>query len=276
MSAPLNTPDYDPLVTLPALYREMTAKGYSARTIARLVPIDVERISDLISKDYRRQPEPWLWEAYMLTRVLGCDGICTILGVPDLSAFDLTEDARGDLNIWRTGCDLPLSTAIRLTKRFGLTDPYDLYELIRLRSRNPIVTGLWNMAPTAGGCACPVGDAGHLPDCLPNLLWGPRDADVVATIVSAPRPRDPGKRQQGGGKIAPGLKQLRASLGVTQQHMADNIGCSLAHYCKIENLNATLTPENAQVLSRKFGWTAVDLFTAPSYAPDNLAETGAA
>jgi hypothetical protein len=258
------------MVTLDQLKNEMKARGYTATTLSRLTPrsLPADRIADLMAQDIKRTPEPWLDEAYMLARVLGVGDIATLIGRP-IETLEMVEDIRGDLTIWRTGCRLPLAHAIRLARSFGLSDPYDLYEVIRLRSANPIMTGLWQMTPALGECGWCGGSGdetpyhGHATTCTMNNLWGPRDLPTTVLGPTLPYPRNAGKRQNGLGRKAPGLRPLRKRLGVTQEFMATNVDCSLAHWCKMENLTSNLTPEMAHILIRKFPpLTMVDLYSA--------------
>lgn len=267
--------DKAPIVALAHLRTVMSGRGYTASKLAQLTPLTlgVDRIADLMARDAKRTPEPWLDEAYTLARLLGLDDIATLIGMP-IDQLDPLEDVRGDLNIWRTGCRLPLSHACRLALRFGLPDPYDLFEVIRLRDRSRLLTSLWTMSPAPGECSWCGGSGddplyhGHTPTCTMNNLWGPRDLSTDTLGGTIPYPRTAGKRQNGMGRKAPGLRALRKREKASQANMALNVGCSEAHWCKMENLTANLTPEIAAILIRKFPpLTMVELYTAPTKVP---------
>lgn len=261
------------MLTLSLLHPSMVAKGLSAKTLAPRVPhIPLEHIQDLMSTDHRRVREPWLWEAHALTRALGMDTICTLIGLP-LHEIEQEEDPRGDLAIWRTGCLLPLSVACRLARRFGLPDPFYLQEIINIQGIAPIVGEAWaviasgeRLSAMGNWAACPwcIQPAGepHLPTCVPNNLWGTRDVDVASTIVVGPQPERPGKRPHGGHR-APGLKGVRERLGVSKQNMADFLGFSMPHYHKVEQTGANLTFDAAKKLREKFGVHPGELYQTP-------------
>jgi DNA-binding XRE family transcriptional regulator len=261
-------------LTLDNLDSLMTARAITIGQLSRLVPIDETRIADLRSKNVMRRSEPWLWEAYVLASALGLNDIASLIG-EDTAFIHVDEEIYDDLTIWRTGCELPLRLGVRITRALGLADPYDLYLLIQTRRRIPAIGEIWSIAATGERTptlrTCPwcdqpiVGDAGHLPTCAPNLMWGTRDLYVEALAgISAPEPHKPGKRQNGKGVRAPGLRHVRARLKQTQNQMATVMGISVPHYSKIEACKATLTPEIAARIRNAFpGTTMVELHTAP-------------
>lgn len=264
----------EPIVVLANLRHEIAAKSSSVPKLAAMLPIHIDRIASLASTDARRQAEPWLDEAWALVRTLGIDDICTLIGTP-LADIITYEAAVPDLDIWRSGCRLPLSTAVRLTRRFHLSDPIDLYEVIRLRKASPIVMETWSTVATgervrAPG-ACPwcaadttVENAAHLPTCVPENLWGPRD-QVLADHLQ-PRPRLPGRKQLGNSHPAPGLKAVRERFCKSQEQMAHSLNISVGHYSKVEACKTPLTRDLAIRIGHTFGIDPLDLTSPPGPA----------
>lgn len=263
-----------PIITLRNLRPIITAKGTSPNAVFRAIGIpelSLDRMSELVSRDVRVASEPWLWEAYFIARVLGVSDICTLIG-EELHAIDTTDDIRGDLNIWRTGCALPLSHAVRLTRLFGLSDPYALYEVIQLRATSPVVVETWATTMSGerlGGSACPwcLADAGgvHLDTCVPNNLWGPRSADLLTIGGIAPVPRKGGKQVYGVSRKAPGLVRLRKRERLSQKEMAGIMGYKdQSYYSRIERLDNNLTQAKADILQQKYGVSWADLVMEPT------------
>lgn len=269
------------MITLNLLRILMTEKGLSPQSVSRLVPPDlsVDRISELCSKNDLRRPEPWLWEAFAISTALGLNDICTMIGMP-MEHIQTDEELQDDIDIWNTGVELPLRLGISIARRLGMSDPYDLYLLIQLRRRNPLMMEAWSITASgerSGALVCPwcrepVG-SDHLDTCLPNNLWGERQlsTDEIMRGASAPEPYKPGRRQHGKGTRAPGLKATRQRLRndnrpyMTQAWLAERLGVSYAHYSKIEACKAAFTPELAIKLRNLFpDVTNVELFTAPT------------
>lgn len=261
-------PNTAPIVTLGNMRGMVAAKNMSIPRLTRLTNLELKRLNDLASVNDRRTAEPTLAEAWIIARVLGTEGICPLIG-DRLADIKLMEDPRGDLNVWRSGCDLPLSHGIRLAQRFGFSDPYDVHELLRLRARAPVLPAIWNMAPgedgACGWCGSQAGYA-HADDCLPDLLWGPRGADRVSAAFAAPGPRTPGKSQQGS-FMAYGLAKLRRRLRKTQKEMAAELQISYSHYSKLDGRHVPMTYELARTVMDRYGVTIDDLATAPPPPP---------
>jgi DNA-binding XRE family transcriptional regulator len=275
METPTMFAEPEPLLTLDNLRHEIATKSFSVPKLAAMLPIHIDRISDLVSADARRQAEPWLHEAWMLARTLGVSDICTLIGQP-LDAIVTYEATVSDLDVWRAGVHLPLTTAVRLTRRFGLADPYDLYEIIRLRSSSPILLETWSAIETGERTSalrtCPwcsadvVGGAAHLPTCIPAHLWGPRSTPIADK--DEPKPRVPGKRQIGSSAPAPGLKALRERHCKTQEQMAHSLRISVGHYSKLEACKTPLSRELAIKIGHTFGINPIDLTSPPGAAED--------
>lgn len=259
---------FDPppaLVTLSAMRAVVAARGTTLPKIAAISPIPLNDLADLASADVARAREPWLDEAYMIARVLGVATICDLIGQP-LDAIVVHERFESPVAIWRSGMRLPLSDAIAITRAFGLSDPYDLYEIIRLRSSSPVLLEAWSgmaQGERFGPLGiCPwCGEAGaHRPTCIPDLMWGSRD---TALEIDDLRPRVPGKRQNGISHFAPGLKAIRERAFKTQAQMADSLGISLGHYSKLEGCKAKLTGDLAHRINHKFGVPILDIVSPP-------------
>jgi len=268
-----------PMVTLTAL-RHYIARHSSLPKVAVLTypHIDAARLGDLASINPARACEPWLWEAHMLARVLGVDDIATLIGTP-IADITTHEAIHRDIDIWRSGVPLPLTTAIRLTKRFGLADPIDLHDIATLRGRNPILRETWEtlasgerLAALGGQAGCPwcmqpiTAGADHLDTCVPANLWGPRGRDIEGIHPETIRPRSPGKQVLGNSHYAPGLRAVRHKALKTRTQMADTLGISLGHYSKLEGCKAKLPYDLAVKIGHIFSVRPLDLTSPPGPA----------
>lgn len=235
--------------------------------------VDRTYLGDLASHEMRRVREPWLHEAAVIAKAFSLNTIHPLVSSDPIVEFDPgPEDVRGDLAIWRTGCPLPLSHAYRLARRFGLADPMDLHNIIQLRRLNPGLVEMWATilsGERTGALVCPwclaPHGTDHLDTCVPGLLHGARDKDVETTIGQLPRPRKAGVRQFGS-ELAFGLKAVRERLCRTQTQMAEVLGCSAAHYSRLEGCKAPITHEMVNVLRAKFGVDPKEIHHAPDGA----------
>lgn len=231
------------------------AAGITAKQLSHITGIPHKRMLRLETKTIRNALEPTLTEAALISRVLNTGGIRPLLADMDLRNLPLDFDPRPDIDVWRTGCELPLTTACRLTLKFGLTDPIQLYDAHHVvvdehgtastTSSRPLLAQLWSIVATGertrapGTCPWCAADiatgAAHLDTCIPNNLFHPRNLDVRETIGIAPHPRLPGVNRAGAQR-AHGLKRLRlARPGTTQAAMAASIGMNPGNYAQIEN-----------------------------------------
>lgn len=274
-----------PLVTLKALkgLREK-AKPHNLRPIhmATLLRVPRKHYDALESVSPATAIEPWADEASRIAMILQTD-VRTLLGVPDLRDLDLGFDPRNDLDIWRTGCRLPLSYVCRLCIRFGLPDPLDLDiamtgEARALRRQVWSVVSTGERVPAQGGCpwcAVPHGEP-HLHTCLADFLWGTRDAPL-STIGPEPKPRKPGRRR-GTSIVAHGLRALRESgEGSTRERFAESIGVNAAYYGRLENGLNPLNVELAERIAAIYRVSVESIYAAPeepSMSDDPTANAG--
>lgn len=226
--------------------------GITAETLSNITGIARKRMKRLETMTARDALEPTLTEAALISRVLNTAGIRPLLADMDLRKLPLDFDPRPDIDVWRTGCELPLTTACRLTLKFGLDDPIQLYDprhsivdehgTETTTTSRPLLAQLWSIVATGervgapGTCPwCIQPDGQHLDTCIPNNLLHPRNLDIKATIGIAPHPRVPGINRAGAQR-AHGLKRLRlAKPGTTQAVMAASIGINVGNYAQIEN-----------------------------------------
>lgn len=238
-------------------------KGITIANLVDLTDIPVARLRNLESHDIRRRVEPWLDEAYRIARVLSPAGIGPIVS-DHLTSMPAGTDPRDDFDVWRIGARLPLSTAVRLTFRFGLDDPEELvtwprhkqlWAVLEASERNPEASGWcpWCAADIVGGDP-------HLPTCLPHNIWGAPKTLPSTAIYSTPRTASPGMRRKGGSKGA-GLRVLREMMKLTQKDMATVCEIAVNHYAMMERGDRPLTYGTAEMLALKFKIDRALLYT---------------
>jgi transcriptional regulator with XRE-family HTH domain len=253
------------LLTLDNLRPLRIARTLKRQHLAALADMTVERLT----KIEQRELEPWFDETILLARGVGAAGILPLLPSGDLT---LSEMAGGetphDLELWRSGRRAPLSLALRITLRFGLTDPMQLHV-------SPIQRQIWQMIESGDRSVeapgwCPwcgvdrLADATgarkpHLPTCLPNNLWAPND---IPTSVEPLKPMVKRAYQQSG-KIAYGLKALRIARGLSQVQAAAGAGVVPNHYARIERGELKLMLKTANTLAAFYGVDRETLYIHP-------------
>lgn len=213
------------------------------------------------------QEEPWFDEAVTLARVLNTGGILPLIASGNLTDIPMGFHLDADVDALRAGLRLPLSLACRLAVRFGLDDPIDLvvtermmqiWSVLEASERNPEAVGWcpWCIADILAGEA-------HLPTCLPNNLWGPRDIVDARTLGYIPRPTGSNHTRRGFSKTAYGVAALRKSLGLTQPRMAEQVGMASNYLARIEQGNTPLTLRYAERIAAAFNVTVESLYAAP-------------
>lgn len=224
--------------------------------------------------------EPWFDESLIIARAFNLS-VHDLFTTADMKAFD--DDPRFfavDEKFWREGVRLPLSTAMRLRRRFGLTKVDDL-------DQSPLMRELWSALqaserhPEASGW-CPwcqadiVGGEDHAHHCLPHNLLGARTLGGGQTEAGTADAPLPGKRgHRSGSAKVPGLRALREREGLTQVEMARRIEFNPNHYARVERCELPLTLVKADTISQLFNVSRDSLFTAPVEpvgSPDNMAQ----
>lgn len=228
-------------------------RGVNRDAVAKLTCMDIDRLRAIELE----QAEPWYDEALSLSRCYNVP-IVALLDTADLDADTL--DPRffpADLRNWSQGLRLPLSTAIRLSRRFGLSTVDDLsstpltrqlWSIIEATERHPEASGwcAWCQADVASG-------ASHADTCTPHNLWGMRNmlGHSDELVAGSSRPAEAGKRK--GSAKAYGLGTVRAALGLSQEQMARAMGCHPNHYAQVERCALPLTLEKAARLIDSLG-----------------------
>jgi len=255
-----------PIITLNLCknYRE-NACGITYKQLAAITRIPLDRVAALESKSKDKACEPWLDEAVLIAQALGMATIVPLISTLSLREIDTGFDVQDDLDVWRTGCRLPLRFGLRLALRFGFADP------IHLVPPQPVYREIWRIAGEERNNACPwckapiVGEQGHLPTCLPALLYGARDAPI-STIGVMPKPRRPHTRREGS-RLAPGLAPLRARLGLTQEEFANEIGKHPQYYARLEQLRDPLTQDLAEKIGALFKVPLTEVYIPETLPP---------
>lgn len=234
------------MLLLTALAPMMKAKHVSKDRLAHIADIAPPRVHKLMYPTLAT--EPWFDEAVAIYRVLGTAGITPLIGVGAFTRHDLAGmlpmPLPNDLDMLRAGVRLPLGLACNIALQLGLRDPVDLIvpdlsrELWRIIATGERTGRLTTSCPW---CDQPiVGDAGHLPTCLPNNLWGGRGAHMVASPIDH-LPRPPRKGERTGSAPARGLASLRAEMRLTQKEMAARLGTDSNTYAQLERCDRPLT-----------------------------------
>lgn len=242
-------------------------RGITARQLSDLTTIPHKRLSLLESLSNNYRAEPWLDEAYLLSRALGTNGIYPLVGDSMLETADLGISPFDDLDVWATDARIPLSLAIRLTRRFGFDDPEQLVV-------TPLQRQLWEIlerserTPASGYCPwCAANTATgerHLPSCIPHFLYGMRGTRPKESFVGTlPGVRTPGRVRVGSGP-GWGLKALRKKWNLTQDQFVKSTGFrNASYYCAIEQGRRPLTIEQANRIAAAFKVDVASLYRKP-------------
>ncbi len=206
--------------------------------------------------------EPWLDEAFAISRALGLTGINPLITAGNLSDCDLGIPLPSDNSLLFTGMRLPLSLACRIALNLGVGDPAhlcvtDLHQSIWLMmsSERACVTG------KCPWCFEPVG-ADHLDTCLPNNLWGARDKPTAEHVGIMPRPEMAGKGRRSS-DIAYGLRAQREGAHVSRTHLTVMTGISAEQLSRYENLALPLDTERARTIARALRCDPAVIYAMP-------------
>lgn len=241
------------MTTLANLKATRLSKGVTAPVLASITGIEHDRIKELESLTVSKRSEPWLDEAALLSRALCTEGITPLITSDNLTACDLGLDVGGDLDAYRAGLRIPLSSACRIAVQLGLPDPELLIPDTLHRQVWDVLNATERHPEAAGWCAWCGADIfsgkPHLPTCLPDNLWG-RDYTLRDTITATPRPERAGNSGLSTSGKGWGLKAFRNSLnggeGVTQRELADAVDIDRNHYARMERCELPLTLTNAR------------------------------
>lgn len=252
---------------------DLTSRNIEAITSAANVRdprnpvITVERLRQL---ENLPRHEPTYAEARTLARLLLLPGIAPLLSIGGIHAMTSVfgEPDPFDFGHFTTSDNVPLSIACRLAVSLGLDDPIELDIL-------PIHTQLWatisqnERAAGPGECPWCRGSGGqHLPTCLPEAIWSPRNSSPYGT-AAFPRPARP--RTRGDSHMAFGLKVLRAAKCVTQSQLASDVKINANYLSRIERLESKLTQGNAEKIAARLGVPVERIFEKPGANGEVLA-----
>lgn len=250
------------MLTLASLKRYRLDRGLTPQNMATATGISKTRYAQL-ELHTGKMVEPWFKEAIACADVLSVPTI-TELVTGKLSG-NLTQGSVGgtgpnlptDIDMWRSGVELDMSTAFRVAYAFGLEDPLHL-----VRPPIEVLRQIWSITATGERASGPgictwcaqeiVGDAGHLPTCLPTNLFAPRGRQYAPDITFSPTPRHAGGGHGPAG-LAYGLKRIRAAQGKTQAEMGALFGVSSDYYAKMERCDQKMQVARAQCLANKLG-----------------------
>ena len=245
--------------------------------LAHISGIDESRIA-LIEK---RKQEPWYSEALRLHRVLNTAGINQLISA-DLPVLGMARDdtlsdnpttlsdlgerpAPTDEEEWRYAASVPLSLAVRICIRYGLTDPAQL-------AIDPLTRQVWDVLKSnergaaRGQCPWCLADttsepAAHLPTCIAHNLFAPRLTGTSHFDYDLRSGSRAGKPRRPRGVRAYGIAPLRKRAGLTQAQVADHIGVKSAnHYARIERGELSLSLERADLLGDLLGATRDEIY----------------
>lgn len=252
------------MLTISAMKSLRVAHSYPRALLASITHIPADRLREL----ELRNAEPWFDEALLIARAFGCS-VHDLLLPKDMAGFD--DDPRFfavDVKFWQDGVRLPLTIALRLQHRFGLSTVDELNPSALMRQlwstlasgeRHPEAPGWcsWCQADIAAGDP-------HTSHCLPNNLLGVRALRGGVTeegTADAPRPLR-GSHRTGSAKVH-GLRVIREDQGLTQSEMARQLDMAVNHYARIERGELPLTHAKATLVMQLFNVSRDALF-APS------------
>lgn len=251
------------MIVLNALKPQRIALDLKRSHLAAITTIPEDRIREL----ELRLAEPWFDEALHIHRALGVSGINDLFVSGYLTDCDLSP-LDDDLPAWKSGTRAPLSLALRIAARFGLSDP-------ALLATSPLLRQLWEVLvagerhPEAPGwctwCGADIfSGEDHLPTCLPHNLLGTCPPTEASADVPRQRPAKRAPRERG--IPAYGLRALREDRELLQKDVAAVIGIHPNHYARVERADLPLTPEAAKALAEFYGVDQPVLYTRPEGA----------
>lgn len=257
------------MLVLNHLKSTRVAANLGRAQLAHITTINLDRLRDI----ELRKSEPWFDETLALSRVLNTKGILPLISSDDLTTLaEADPPIPSDLEAWYESYRAPLSLAVRVAARFGLSDPadlvvsplmYQMWDVVRQNERIPEAGG---RCPWCGAAALSDSESGgsaHLPTCLPNNLLSPHSKGNIHVEVSLNSKRSPGRKKSA---RAYGLKELRVAGNFTQQQVADALGMSSNHYSRVERAELTLTIEKADKLAEFYGVSRAVVFNEPQGA----------
>lgn len=252
-----------PMLVLSNLKAIRVSAGIGRALLARIAALHIDRVRDI----ELRKTEPWFDEALALSRILNTKGILPLISSDDLTTLvDRDPPIPSDEQSWREGMRAPLSLAVRVAARYGLTDPADLVV-------SPIMLQAWdvmqhNERVVEAGGQCPwCSECGsHAPTCLPNNLFTPNSNGTTFFEVSMRSKVPPGRKRAA---RAYGLKALRLASDFTQKQIAEAVGLSSNHYARTERGELTLSIENADKLAEFYGVSRALIFVEPGGARED-------
>ena len=258
-----------PMLVLSNLKAIRVGSGIGRALLSRITTIHIDRLRDI----ELRTTEPWFDETLALSRVLNTNGILPLISSDDLTTLaERDPPIPSDEQSWREGRRAPLSLAVRIAARYGLTDPADLVVSPHLLQVWDVVEHSERVAGAGGQCPW-CGEAGpHLPTCLPNNLLKPHSSGAIHVEVHMRSKAAPGRRK---GARAYGLKALRLASDFTQKQVAEAVGLSSNHYARTERGELSLSIENADKLAEFYGVSRALIFVEPGGARDDDAGEGA-
>lgn len=225
-------------------------------TLSKVTGINWEHLKHLESLDPKRKTEAWFDEALIISRALCTGGIWPLITAGPIKDVDLgrTLPDNLDLLMFRSGGRIKLSVACRVSRILGLADPVELVQPF-----HGLANELWRVISTNERNAAPgncrwcnqpiVGDAGHLPTCLPDQIWGRRGEEMAPRIKALVPPE---RRGVGRPVSSPawGLAAIRDQLGLTQAEMAAKLGFKASsHYAQIERGEVKVRLDKADVFA---------------------------
>lgn len=255
------------MLTLDLLKPARLSKDLKRAQLSTITAITEARLREL----ELRETEPWYDEALLLSRALCVDGIVPLITSGTLTDIDAGPPYPADLDVWRSTARLPLSVAVRVSRRFGLADPAQLHtDALTLQIWAVVGSSERHPAMQSRGfcpwCAVDTLGSPHLPSCLPNNLWGPKSAASAADM-----PAGLVRVQRGGrracGIPAYGLKALRLARELRQSDVAAMAGINVNHYARIERADLNLTPQVAERLGALFKVDITLLYAATPGIP---------
>lgn len=245
----------------------MHSRSMSMPTLSAVSGITPARLRQIVNAT--RQEEPWFDEAVVISRCLGLGGIVPLITSGDLTHCPTGIDLGADVEMFRSGTRMPLSMAVRLSLRFGLTDPAGLvvttlhqqiWEALESgeRTSTPGVCPWCRAVAPAAGERVP-----HLPTCLPDNLWGPRNRALGLDESFIPRPLTDNTSRRGISRRAHGVKALRTKLMKTQEQFGAAAGIGTNYIAQIERGNIPLTIAKAERIAAAYRVSIESLYLPP-------------
>lgn len=263
-----------PVLTLAEMSATRQRRTLTWAQLSKSTGLDWEHLKHLESVDARRPSEPWFDEAIIIARALCTAGIYPLITNGPGHLVDLGTPLPGavDIDLFRSGMRIRLSVACRVARAFGLSDPIEL-----VQPRAEMVAELWRIVATGERSTAPgncpwcneaiVGDAGHLPTCLPNNMWGRRGREIAPHIKLSVPPERRGVGRGAAFKVW-GIKAIRERLGLSQAEMAAKCGYKAPnHYARVERGEVTMNMDRASSVAVVLGVEVNDLIVRPLNNP---------